>query len=86
MPKSYKIYGLKVYTKTTYEKMNGKYVPKMLGVIEGPVNKMIKAYKDEFNFMRHKTTRSLRPSKKSPKSPKAAKTELPKNFPSATDK
>jgi len=57
---SYKIYGLKVYTKTTYEKMNGKYIPKMLGVIEGPVNKMMKAYPDKFNFMRHETKRSLR--------------------------
>ena len=41
----------------------GKYIPKMLGVIEGPVNKMMKAYPDKFSFMRHKTTRSLRPSK-----------------------
>ena len=61
--KNIKIYGLKVYTKTTYEKTNGKYIPKMLGVIEGPVNKMMKAYPDKFNFMRHETTRSLRPSK-----------------------
>ena len=59
---TYKIYGLKVYTKTTYEKTNGKYIPKMLGVIEGPVNKMMKAYPDKFNFMRHETKRSLRPS------------------------
>ena len=40
--------------------MNGKYIPKMLGVIEGPVNKMMKAYPDKFNFMRHETKRSLR--------------------------
>ena len=59
-----KIYGLKFYTRTTYEKIGGKYFPKMLGVIEGPINKMIKAYQDEFSFMRHKTTRTLRPSKK----------------------
>jgi hypothetical protein len=63
MRKSYKIYGLKIYTKTTHEKTNGKYVPKMLGVIEGSVNKMMKAYPEEFSFMRHETTRSLRPSK-----------------------
>ena len=74
-----KIYGLKVYTKT---KMDGR-TPKMLGVIEGPVNKMIKAYPDEFNFMRHQTTRSLRPSKKSPK---AAKSELSQKLSTATDK
>ena len=54
-----KIYGLKVYTKT---KMDGR-IPKMYGVIEGSVNKMMKAYPEEFSFMRHQTTRSLRPSK-----------------------
>ena len=59
----YKIYGLKFYTKTKHEKINGKYVPKLLGVIEGSFNKMMKAYPDEFSFMRHETTRSLRPSK-----------------------
>ena len=53
---TYKIYGLKIYTKTI---MDGR-VPKMYGVIEGPVNKMIKAYSEEFNFMRHETKRSLR--------------------------
>jgi|TARA_R100000963_G_C4568921_1_gene54635 hypothetical protein len=56
----YKIYGLKVYTKTI---MDGR-IPKMQGVIEGSVTKMMKAYPEEFSFMRHKTTRSLRPSKK----------------------
>ena len=40
----YKIYGLKFYTRTTHEKVGPTYIPKMLGVIEGPVNKMIKAY------------------------------------------
>ena len=57
-----KIYGLKIYTRTTHEKKDKRYVPKMLGVIEGPVNKMIKAYPNEFSFMRHETKRSLRPS------------------------
>ena len=55
---NYKKYGLKIYTKTI---MDGR-IPKMIGVVEGPVNKMIKAYPEEFNFMRHQTKRSLRPS------------------------
>ena len=50
---TYKIYGLKVYTKTI---MDGR-IPKMYGVIEGPVNKMMKAYPAEFSFMRHQTKR-----------------------------
>ncbi len=57
-----KVYGLKIYTRTTYEKKNGKYIPRMLGVIEGSVNKMIKAYPSEFSFMRHQTKRDIRPS------------------------
>ena len=57
-----KIYGLKFYTRTTHEKVGPAYIPKKLGVIEGPVNKMIKAYPNEFKFMRHETKRSLRPS------------------------
>ena len=62
-----KVWGIKIYTKTTYEKMNGKYIPKMLGVIEAPVTKMMKAYPSEFSFMRHETKRSLRPSAKGKK-------------------
>ena len=31
----------------------------MWGVIEAPVNKMLKAYPDEFKFIRHETRRSL---------------------------
>ena len=58
-----KVWGIKIYTKTTYEKMSGKYIPKMLGVIEAPVTKMMKAYPREFNFMRHQTMRDQRPSK-----------------------
>ena len=57
-----KVYGLNIYTRTTHEKKDRVYSPKMLGVIEGPVNKMIKAYSNEFKFMRHETKRSLRPS------------------------
>ena len=56
---TYKIYGLKIYTKTI---MDGR-IPKMIGVVEGPVNKMIKAYPEEFSFMRHQTLRDQRPSK-----------------------
>jgi|TARA_B110001454_G_scaffold213773_1_gene232505 hypothetical protein len=57
-----KVYGLKFYTRTTHEKVGETYIPKMLGVIEGSVNKMIKAYPSEFSFMRHQTKRDLRPS------------------------
>ena len=56
---NYKKYGLKIYTKTI---MDGR-IPKMIGVVEGPVNKMIKAYPEEFSFMRHQTLRDQRPSK-----------------------
>ena len=59
----FKVWGIKIYTKTTYEKMNGKYIPKMLGVLEAPGTKMKKAYPREFNFMRHQTMRDQRPSK-----------------------
>jgi len=62
MARSPKTYGLNFYTKTTHTKVGKTYIPKMLGVIEGPVNKMIKAYPEEFSFMRHQTKRDLRPS------------------------
>ena len=52
-----KVWGIKIYTKTTFEKKNGKYIPKMLGVIEAPITKMMKAYPSEFSFMRHQTKR-----------------------------
>jgi|TARA_R100000306_G_C4245410_1_gene77780 hypothetical protein len=58
-----KVWGIKIYTKTRFEKSNGKYISKMLGVIEAPVTKMIKAYPSEFKFMRHQTMRDQRPSK-----------------------
>ncbi len=45
-----KVYGLKTYTKTTNEKTNGRYIPKMLGVIEGPVNKMFEKLKQEVSI------------------------------------
>ena len=65
LPKGIKVYGLKSYTKTILKKRDGKYYPTMLGVIEGPVNKMMKAYPQEFSFMRHQTKRDLRPSARS---------------------
>ena len=58
------VWGIKIYTKTKHEKINGKYYAKTLGVIEAPINKMLKAYKKEFSFMRHETTRDSRPSKR----------------------
>tara|TARA_R100000656_G_scaffold74869_1_gene55554 strand:+ start:6161 stop:6355 length:195 start_codon:yes stop_codon:yes gene_type:complete len=58
-----KVWGIKIYTKTRFEKSNGKYISKMYGVIEAPVTKMIKAYPSEFKFMRHQTMRDQRPSK-----------------------
>ena len=48
--------GLNIYTKTVKD---GKH-EKIIGVIEGSVTKMMKAYPDEFSFMRHETKRSLR--------------------------
>ena len=57
-----KVYGLNIYTRTTHEKKDRVYAPKMLGVIEGSINKMIKANPKEFSFMRHQTKRTLRPS------------------------
>ena len=43
---------------------DGCLLPKMYGVVEGPVTKMIKAYPEEFSFMRHETKRSLRDKNK----------------------
>ena len=58
----YKKYGLKFYTKTIITEVKGIKIPKMLGVIEGPVNKMIKAYPDEFSFMRQQKVSKLKAS------------------------
>ena len=63
--KNSKIYGLKIYTKTVMEDHpDGYLIPKMYGVIEAPISKMMKAYSDEFSFMRHETKRSLRAKNK----------------------
>ena len=59
-----KVWGVKIYTKTTHKKINGSHHPEMVGVIEAPINKMMKAYPEEFGFMRHQTRREARPSKK----------------------
>jgi len=66
-----KVYGLKFYTKTRMERVSPPgtpaekriFLPKMYGVIEAPINKMMKAYPEEFSFMRHETMRDQRPSK-----------------------
>ena len=50
-----KVWGINIYTKTVTE---GKE-RQMWGVIEAPVNKMLKAYPNEFKFIRHETRRSL---------------------------
>ena len=52
-----KVWNVKIYTKTTHKRIGGKYAPEMIGVIEAPINKMMKAYPDEFSFMRHTTRR-----------------------------
>mgnify|MGYP001187890274 CR=1 FL=1 len=56
--------SIKIYTKTKHHKVNDKYIAKMYGVIEGPVHQMMLSYPKEFEFIRHESTRSLRPSKK----------------------
>jgi hypothetical protein len=35
----------------------------MYGTIEAPINKMMKAYPEDFAFMRHETKRSMRAKK-----------------------
>ena len=49
------VWNIKIYTKTVTEGRDRK----MWGVIEAPIDKMLKAYPDEFKFMRHETRRSL---------------------------
>ena len=52
-----KVWGIKIYTKIQHKKINKSYIPEMMGVIEAPITKMMKAYPDEFKFMRHQTKR-----------------------------
>jgi len=58
-----KVWGLKIYTKTIVEETKKGKLPKMFGVIEGSINKMLKAYPSEFSFMRHETKRDKKFSK-----------------------
>ena len=56
--------SIKIYTKTKHFKTKkNTYVPKMWGVIEGPVHQMMRYFPKEFAFIRHESKRSLRPSK-----------------------
>ena len=57
--KKYKVWGVKIYTRTVMEE--GRSV--MYGTIEAPINKMMKAYPEDFVFMRHETKRSMRAKK-----------------------
>ena len=60
--------AIKIYTKTKHFKTSkGTYVPKMYGVIEGPVHHMLKQFPGIFEFLRHESKRSLRPSKEQKK-------------------
>ena len=63
--------SIKIYTKTKHQKVKDKYIAKMYGVIEGPVHKMLKHFPNEFMFIKHESTRSLRPTKKDKRNDKA---------------
>jgi len=52
--------SIKIYTKTKHYKVNKTYVPKMYGVIEGPIHLIMREYPNEFSFIRHESKRSLR--------------------------
>ena len=59
---------IKIYTKTKHFKTKQHtYLPKMYGVIEGPIHQMLKSYPNDFCFIRHESKRSLRPSAKNKK-------------------
>jgi hypothetical protein len=55
--------AIKIFTRTKHTKVNNKYVAKMFGVIEGPIHQMMLKFPNEFKFVRHESTRALRPSK-----------------------
>tara|TARA_Y100001951_G_C11035761_1_gene127456 strand:- start:44 stop:262 length:219 start_codon:yes stop_codon:yes gene_type:complete len=60
--------AIKIYTKTKHHlSKQHKYIPRMYGVIEGPVHQMLKHFPNEFVFIRHESKRSLRPSAKEKK-------------------
>ena len=57
---------IKIYTKTKHHKTKtNTYLPKMYGVIEGPIHKMLLHFPKQFEFVRHESKRTLRPSAKS---------------------
>ena len=55
---------IKIYTKTKHHKVKNSYIAKMYGVIEGPIQQMLLQFPKEFEFIRHESKRSLRPSAK----------------------
>jgi hypothetical protein len=58
--------AIKIYTKTKHHKSKQHtYIPKMYGVIEGPIHQMLLQFPKQFEFVRHESKRSLRPSAKS---------------------
>ena len=59
--------AIKIYTKTKHFKKDNTYQPKMYGVIEGPVNQMLKYFPKEFKFLRHETKQMLRAPRKKKK-------------------
>ena len=60
--------AIKIFTKTRHFKTgNNTYNAKLYGVIEGPVNMMLKYYPNEFKFLRHETKLMLRSPRKKKK-------------------
>ena len=60
--------AIKIFTKTRHFKTgNNTYNAKLYGVIEGPVNQMLKYYPNEFKFLRHETKLMLRSPRKKKK-------------------
>jgi hypothetical protein len=56
--------SVKIYTKTRHHKTDkNTYLARMYGVIEAPIHEMLKAYPNEFSFLRHESKRSLRAKK-----------------------
>ena len=50
MAASYGNKSVKIFTKTKHVKINNTYQPKIYGVIEGPVNQMLKHYQQNLNL------------------------------------
>ena len=47
------VWGIRIYTRTLKDKGDHK----MYGVIEAPIHKMLKAFLNEFRFLKHETRR-----------------------------